>query len=122
MSQTGTIVKNAIQVEEMPKKRRYSNEYKKRILDEVDNCTTQTEIGMIIRREGLYSNAISRWKKWRDCMGNPVKISENQNKNYKRIVELEMENARLRMKLKKAEGMIEIQKKISEIIHLSEES
>ncbi len=50
------------------KHRRFSAEYKKRILDEVDACTRPGEIGALLRREGLYSSLLSKWR-WQRTQG-----------------------------------------------------
>ena len=47
-----------------PKRRRFSDAYKLRILDEADRCTKPGQLGLILRREGLYSSHISVWRRW----------------------------------------------------------
>jgi len=96
---------------EKPKRRRFEAEYKLRILDEIDR--SPGEIGMILRREGLYSSNLVLWRRWRNKMGEGgAKAIHNENARLKR------ENERLKMKLAKAEGIIELQKKISEMMNL----
>jgi transposase len=51
---------------EKPKRRRYSAEYKVRILKEADACTKSGELGALLRREGLYSSLLSNWRSQRD--------------------------------------------------------
>jgi transposase len=48
------------------KRRRFNAEYKLRILAEVDGCTRPGEIGALLRREGLYSSHLSKWRKQRN--------------------------------------------------------
>ena len=47
-------------------RRRFTAEYKRRIVREADRCTTTGAIGALLRREGLYSSLISEWRKQRD--------------------------------------------------------
>jgi transposase-like protein len=47
------------------KRRRFSAEYKLRILEEVDGCTQRGQIGALLRREGLYSSHLSTWRQQR---------------------------------------------------------
>jgi len=52
---------------EQPKRRRFSAEYKLRVLREVEACSRPGEIGALLRREGLYSSLLSEWRKQRDA-------------------------------------------------------
>jgi transposase len=45
------------------KRRKFSAEYKVRILEEADRCTERGEIGALLRREGLYSSHLSTWRR-----------------------------------------------------------
>ena len=94
---------------EKPKRRRFSAEFKLKILDEID--ANPGSVGLILRREGLYSSSLVSWKRWRNKMGEGgAKSVHNENAKLKR------ENESLRRKLKKAETIIDLQKKISEIM------
>ncbi len=48
------------------KRRQFTTEYKKRILDEADACATPAERGALVRREGLYSSHLHAWRRQRD--------------------------------------------------------
>ncbi len=101
------------------RRRVFSAEYKRRILEEVDRARPG-EIGLILRREGLYSSQLGNWRKWRSGVSEkkrPGKGTEEQEK----IKELEKENARLKLKLRKAEAMLDLQKKAAEILAYDEE-
>src|SRR6266849_5544249 len=52
---------------ERPKRRRFSAEYKLRILREAEACTRPGEVGALLRREGLYSGHLSKWRRQRDA-------------------------------------------------------
>lgn len=56
----------AVEVQEKPVRRRFSAEYKLRILTEADGCTELGQRGELLRREGLYSSLLSTWRRQRD--------------------------------------------------------
>jgi transposase-like protein len=97
-------------------RRRFSDQYKLKILSEIDANTES--IGMILRREGLYSSNISRWRKWRNNMGTEKKPVSGNKRMHNELAKLQRENARLKMKLQKAEGLIELQKKTTELLNM----
>jgi transposase len=117
------------EVPEKTTKRRFTASYKLKILSEVDRCKTPGEIGALIRREGLYSSYISRWRKQRDrgALGalSPRKRGPKEkpvNPLAKRIAQLERENRALRKKLEQAETIIEVQKKVSNLLGIELET
>lgn len=112
-------------------KRRYSDAYKVRIVEEANRCTKPGEVGALLRREGLYASALARFRKQYSAgvlTGSAVKRKAErvEEGHLQRILELERENRRLRRSLGQAEAVIEVQKKLSEILGLhpdeSEES
>ena len=54
------------QVVAKAERRRFSAEYKRRIVAEADGCTQRGEIGALLRREGLYSSHLDKWRKQRE--------------------------------------------------------
>ena len=102
------------------KRRVFSAAYKRRILEEVDRARSG-EIGLILRREGLYSSHLAAWRNWRSGMTSKKKTGKEvvDMVAYKRI---EKENAKLKLKLRKAEAMLELQKKAQEILALDDET
>ena len=97
------------EVPEQPKRRQFSAEFKLKILDEIE--ANPDEVGLILRREGLYSSHLVQWKRWRIKMGEGgAKSLHNENAKLKR------ENERLKIKLKKAKTIIDIQKKITQMM------
>ena len=54
------------EVSEKPSRRRFTAEYKLRILAEADACTERGALGELLRREGLYSSHLSTWQKQRE--------------------------------------------------------
>lgn len=106
-----------------PTRRKLTAEYKLKILAEADACATPGETGALLRREGLYSSYLSRWRRARDrgMLGalSPAKRGPKPkavNPLAKRVTELERENKKLRKKLEAAETIIEVQKKVSGLL------
>ena len=105
-----------------PSRRKLSASYKLRILEEADGCKGFGELAKLLRREGLYSTQVKVWGRARaaGALGSlspkkrGVKTSPT-NPFVDRVSELERERAELSARLKKAEAVIELQKKISEI-------
>ena len=114
------------EVRERPLRRRFSAEYKLRILQEAEQCAKPGSIGGLLRREGLYSSHLDYWRRQRDQgiisalqpgKRGPKPAPSDPLQN--RIAQLERENQRLRDRLEKAETIIEVQKKVSELLGLS---
>ncbi len=114
------------EVDEKPKRRRFTADYKLRILREADACRGDGDIGALLRREGLYSSNLAAWRHQRDEIALKGLSSRKRGRKAKRVDprvrELEHENARLRGRLKKAETILEIQKKASELLGISLEN
>ena len=106
-----------------PTRRYFTLEDKLRILQETDAARESGAIGAILRREGIYSSLLDRWRKQRRrgglagltsrSVGRPCTVDHS---SARRIAELERERDRLAHRLKQAETIIEVQKKISEIL------
>jgi len=102
------------------KRREFSLAYKNQILSEVDSCTKAGQIGSILRREGLYSSHLTTWRRQRErgelagSRGRPAKPEAEQE-----VTRLRQENERLQHRLAQAEAVIDIQKKVSQLIGLT---
>ena len=108
---------------EKPVRRRFTAEYKLRILHEADRCTASGQLGALLRREGLYSSLLSTWREQRRkgmLAGlTPKRRGRKANPDAPLIAEnqrLMRETQRLAAKLRQAETIIEIQKKLSEML------
>ena len=106
------------EVLERPVRRTFTAEYKRAILREADACTKPGEIGALLRREGLYSSHLSKWRRQRErgeleALAPKKRGRKPKAKNplARKVAELERENAKLRGRLQQAEAIIEIQKK-----------
>jgi len=109
----------------MAERRRFTAEEKLRILEEADACTEPGGIGALVRREGIYSSYLSRWRRARDhgqLDGLSAKKRGPKNSADKELAEenvaLRRENERLRARLEQAETIIEVQKKLSQMLGL----
>jgi len=105
------------------KRRQFSAQYKLRILTEVDQCTQRGEIGALLRREGLYSSHLTTWRKQRDrgqLQGlTPKKRGRKPDPQAAELARLQRENERLKARLEQAETIIEVQKKLSQMLGLT---
>ena len=105
-----------------PRRRRFTAEYKQRIVREADRCAPG-ERGALLRREGLYFSLLTTWRRQRDSgelaglkpkkRGRKAKPKDPRDKV---IAENEREIRRLRRKLEQAETIIEVQKKVSTLL------
>jgi len=99
------------------KKRRYrTKSYKLKILEEIDSCTVSGGVGAILRREGLYSSTISGWRKQKAA----GKLNNSSGNSVDKIYNLEKEIRKLKQELEQARLIIDIQKKISNLIENKE--
>jgi len=102
------------------KRRRFSTEYRLRILREADACKASGELGALLRREGLYSSLLSTWRRQRDESALHALRARKRGPKAKlvdpRVKQLERENRRLQHRLNQAEAIIAVQKKVAEIL------
>lgn len=104
-----------------PIRRRFTAEYKERIVRAADACTAPGQIGALLRREGLYSSHLEKWRKKLAQGGREALAAKRGRKPKRTAAEVELEklrkrNARLEQRLKQAETIIEIQKKVAEML------
>lgn len=106
-----------------PQRRRFSAEYKLRIVQAADAATDPGELGALLRREGLYHSHLTTWRRQRDegalgALGQKKRGRKAKAKNplSDRVSELEREIRKLRERLEQAQAIIQVQKKISEIL------
>lgn len=105
-----------------PTRRTYTAEYKKRILAEHDACSRPGEIGALLRREGLYSSIVSEWGRQRDQAADAALVPRKRGRKARvdplaeRVAQLERDKRRLEERLRKAEIIIDVQKKLSVLL------
>lgn len=109
-----------------PVRRRYSAEFKLRILDEAAKCTDPGAQRALLRREGIYHSHLRRWRQELAEGGlealagrKPGPIPKPPDPYAAQNKELEKENRTLRRKLKRAELLLTIQKKASELMGIT---
>lgn len=114
------------EVPEKPVRRRFTAEYKLRILREAEACQQHGELGALLRREGLYSSHLTTWRQQRDQGALDALQAKRRGRKPQPAHPLAVENERLRRenerlaaRLKQAETIIDVQKKVSEILGLN---
>jgi transposase-like protein len=111
-------------VVDKPVRRRFTSEYKLRIIQEADRCTDPGEVGRLLRREGLYTSHLSAWRKAART-GSLKALGEKRGRKSKRnpleekVRKLEREKAQLEQELEKAHLIIDVQGKVAGLLGLS---
>ena len=110
----------APEVTEKATRRRFTVAYKEQILAEADRCASAGDVGELLRREGLYSSNLSTWRRQRDSgtlgSGQRGRKPNPNKKETQELAQLKRDNARLTERLRQAELIIEVQKKVSEMM------
>ena len=114
--------------EVLPKasRRTFSAAEKLRILNEADACTQPGHIGALLRREGLYSSHLVKWRRLRAA--GQLQALAPQPRGPKpappdplveELAQVRAENARLHARLTQAELIIDVQKKVAQLLGAS---
>jgi transposase-like protein len=108
------------QVVPKAERRKFSAEYKLRILTEADECTERGQIGALLRREGLYSSHLDKWRKQRERSAleglGGQKRGRKPDPQVAELARLQRENEQLRARLERAEKIIDVQKKLAQLL------
>jgi transposase len=119
----GATSSREVEVVAKAERRRFTAEYKLRVLRDADDCKQAGEIGALLRREGLYWSNLTNWRKQRESgelagLKGKKRGLHRREKNplVDRVRELERDNARLKRRAERAEGIVELQKKVSAIL------
>ena len=117
------------EVHEKATRRKFTAEYKLRILKLADSCTESGSLGALLRREGIYQSNLKTWRDQRDggmlSRLKPKKRGRKvvkTNPLQKEVDGLHRENKRLTKQLRQAELIIAVQKKVSEVMGIALES
>lgn len=128
LADSGSPARPGAEVSDKPTRRRFTAEYKERILKLADKCNEPGSVGALLRKEGLYSSALTLWRQQRKAgalsalngrkrgpkvLADPL-VVENQK--------LSKENQGLKEHLRKAELIIDIQKKVLQMVESGEEA
>ena len=115
------------EVPEKKPRRKFTAKYKLHVLDEADACSKTGEIGELLRSEGLYSSNLTAWRRQKaEGILQAMKQKKRGRKIKKinplssEVAQLQREKRQLQHKLKQAELIIEAQKKISEILGITQ--
>lgn len=111
------------EVTEKARRRRFSAKYKLRVLALADACSKPGEVGELLRKEGLYSSHLTSWRKAR-AEGELAGLAEKRrgpapkivDERDRRIAELERDLKRSQARTQRVEALLEIQKKVSELL------
>lgn len=121
VSDNGKVGVNVPDPEVMVKaqRRRFSNGYKLRLLAEADQ-SAEGEVGALLRREGLYSSHLTTWRQQRERGElqslTAKKRGRQPDPQAAEVARLRQENERLQVRLQQAEIIIEVQKKVSQLL------
>jgi transposase len=109
-----------------PKRRRFTAEYRLRILEEADRCTEPGEVGRLLRREGLYSSHLTTWRKTRRegalrGLASKKRGAKPRQRNplEPEVRELKAKVARLEKELHQTHTILDVQKKVAGLLGFS---
>jgi transposase-like protein len=112
-----------VEVVAKAERRRFTAQYKRRIVREADRCTKPGEIGALLRREGLYSSLLTTWRAARDRGELEGLLAKKRGPKVmppdprdKKIAEQEREIARWRKRAERAEALVDVQKKVAALL------
>jgi len=115
------------EVPEKKNRRKFTASYKLKVIEEADTCIEPGQIGALLRREGLYSSNLTTWRRQKKQGILKAMSPKKRGRKTKKpnplaseVATLQKENRKLQNKLKKAELIIEAQKKISEILGIEQ--
>ena len=109
------------EVPEKAQRRKFSAEDKKRILEEVDRASGHGGIGAVLRRERIYSSTLYAWRKERDAAVHKAFSQKRGPRTQRNPLtgeneKLRRQNQRLQEELRKAELIIDVQKKVAMLL------
>ncbi len=125
-SGAGSASRITSEVQEKPARRRFTVDYKQRILADADACSEPGDIGKLLRREGLYSSHLSKWRAQREqavregLSTRRGRKSQVKNPLAEENARLHKDIRRLQVHLTQAQTIIEVQKKLSQLLALNE--
>jgi len=114
------------EVTEKAKRRRFSGEYKHRILREAAGCKQPGAVGALLRREGLYSSHLTMWRQQAE-RGELGALKPKQrgpqtkavDPRDRQLLEQQREVARWKKRAERAEALVEVQKKLSQLLGIA---
>ena len=119
------LLSKSTEVSVSPKKKRYTIAFKIRLIDEADRCETPGERAALCRREGIYFSTLADFRKQKArglLDANQAPTSPKEKTDPKLVAELvasEREVRRLKKELERARALLDLQKKVSELMGLT---
>ncbi len=112
------------EVPEKARRRRFTAEYKLKVLAEADRASEPGAVGALLRREGLYSSHLSAWRRQREegKLGDRPRGRLGRHPLERENEALRKENARLRRRLEQAQTVIDVKKKLSRALGIDPET
>ena len=115
-----------VEVTGKAKRRRFSAEYKMKILKAAEECRNPGDLGVLLRKEGLYSSNLRTWRAARERgelsglapkkRGPKAQVKDARDR---RIAELERETRKWKVRAERAEALVDLQKKVSELLGIT---
>jgi transposase-like protein len=117
------LVAQETEVSSKARRRRFTAKYKLKVLKEVEACTKPGEIGALLRREGLYSSNLVEWRRALERGALSALTPKRRGPAPKvphplerKVAELEREVVRATRRAERAEGLVALQKKVSDLL------
>ena len=112
-----------VEVVAKAERRRFTADYKQRIVREADRCTKPGAIGALLRREGLYSSLLTKWREARD-QGELEGLAPKPrgpkavppDPRAKQLAEQTREITRWKQRAERAEALVDVQKKLAVLL------
>jgi transposase len=112
----------AIEVVAKATRRRFTLDYKRKIVREADGCKSPGAVGALLRREGLYSSHLATWRAARERgdllgarrrRGPPPRVTDSRDRV---IAEQARELVQWKHRAERAEALVEVQKKVAALL------
>jgi transposase-like protein len=97
-------------------RRRFTAAYKRKLLRAADACTQPGAIGVLLRREGLYSSHLTTWRAQRERGEFLGLAPKPKNPLMAKVAALEREVTRYKARTERAEALVALQKKVAELL------
>jgi transposase-like protein len=116
---------NAPEAAKLPQRRTFTAAYKLSIVEQANACTESGQLEALLRREGLYSSHLAKWRKQLRLRGSQGLSAARPGRkptreaSAVRIAELEAKTARLEKKLLIATELLALQKKVSQLLGIA---
>jgi len=113
------------EVNTAPRSKRYTVAFKRRLIEEADRCKAPGELGALLRREGIFFSTLADFRKQKargalDGKTPPTRPMESVSPQVvKELAASQREVRRLKRELDCATALLDLQKKVSEILALT---